>query len=798
MYRFLPWKFIVKRAARAYGILDPALWLARVRQFSQPSEVQEPIELLRAGVLFHARGIVNVKAIQHNLDWVWPYWVERQFDPGDVSFIPRAFSFSHVNLTHRNWTAIGLPELSIYPIVDPRGLLTPLQDGWSIDCWLFDKAGRACLPSRAKDDQARQQLLVSGDLAVVTTVREGVMAITQTARVVAVRGTDGEAPEVELKVRATSPGGGRLVVAIRPYNPEGVQFIDHVAVRPERDGWTVNDRLDVVIDKPADAVLTSDYAGGDVYSQLVPNSSEAEPPDARSPHPPGDVHCATGMATAASIYQLHGDAIELTVRVPLAKELAALGNPQRFHERGGAALRDWSSVDATTATLRIPDPHMQFLYDAAIRTVTLLSADEIVPGPYTYRRFWFRDACIMMNAMLVVGMAKLCRRAIEQFPARQLRSGYFRSQEGEWDSNGQVLWILDRFETVTGESLGIAINDAAMKAVTWIAKKREPAAEGVLHAGLLPPGFSAEHLGPNDYYYWDDYWAVAGLQAAERLFLRAGRAATAASPRREADDMLAAIERSVRAIPRRRSLGGIPASPYRRLDSGAVGSLVADYPLQLTPAGDARIMATVEGLLRTSFHNGGFFQEIIHSGINAYLTLDVAQTLLRAGDARYRQLVETVAAIASPTGQWPEAIHPHSGGGCMGDGQHGWAAAEWLMMMRNMFVREEGDRLVVGSGVFAEWIDELESGADLYFGPTATPWGPVSVKIARDGDDSLVTVTGTWRRTAPRIDVFLPSWGAALDVAAGEPSRIARGARAEWNDGEPAHGAAARVERMTP
>ena len=141
MLRFLPWKFIVQRAARAYGFADPALWLARIRNFAQPSDVQEPIELLRAGVLFHARGIVNAKAIQHNLDWVWPYWVERQFDPEDISFIPRAFSLSHINLTHRNWTAVGLPELAIYPIVDPRGLVTPLHDGWSIDFWLIGADG---------------------------------------------------------------------------------------------------------------------------------------------------------------------------------------------------------------------------------------------------------------------------------------------------------------------------------------------------------------------------------------------------------------------------------------------------------------------------------------------------------------------------------------------------------------------------------------------------------------------------------------------------------------------------------
>ena len=100
---WIPWKFLIKRTARFYGVMDPTLILARLRRFSQPSEVEEPIELLRAGIVFHARGIVNTRAIQHNLDWVWPFWVERQFDPHDRAFMPRGFSFSHVNLTHRNW-----------------------------------------------------------------------------------------------------------------------------------------------------------------------------------------------------------------------------------------------------------------------------------------------------------------------------------------------------------------------------------------------------------------------------------------------------------------------------------------------------------------------------------------------------------------------------------------------------------------------------------------------------------------------------------------------------------------------
>src|SRR5829696_727131 len=165
-----PIRFLITRAARAYGFLDPLNLIAKIRGFAEPSEFAEPLELLRAGMLFHARGLVNTKAIQHNLDWVWPYWVERQFNPADDSFIPRAFSFSHINLTHRNWTAVGLPDVAYYPIVDPRGLVTPLFDGWSLDFWLVGADG-PLLPSKSAD--AAQSIEVGENISVQTRVRRG-------------------------------------------------------------------------------------------------------------------------------------------------------------------------------------------------------------------------------------------------------------------------------------------------------------------------------------------------------------------------------------------------------------------------------------------------------------------------------------------------------------------------------------------------------------------------------------------------------------------------------------------------
>jgi hypothetical protein len=285
-------------------------------------------------------------------------------------------------------------------------------------------------------------------------------------------------------------------------------------------------------------------------------------------------------------------------------------------------------------------------------------------------------------------------------------------------------------------------------------RKRRTHPQHPAEAGLLPAGFSAEHLGPNDHYYWDNFWGVAGLRGAAHL-LQASDPALAAECAQDAEAFFADIERSIPHGPRRRFPDAIPAAPRRRMDSGAIGSIVADYPLQLFPPGDRRILATVDYLRKHSAHDGGFFQNMIHSGINAYLTLHLAQVLLRAGDVDAAwTLLERVATLASPTGQWPEAIHPRTGGGCMGDGHHIWAAAEWALMLRQCFVREEDDNLIIASGVKPAWWRPEPA----QFGPTLTPWGRVSVRVtAVDGAPATrVAVEAVWRGTPPCLEVRLP------------------------------------------
>lgn len=732
--KWLPWRFIVRKVARQQGFLDPITILSKFQNFAQPSDVMAPKELMREGVVLHARGLMNSQAIQHNLDWVWPYWAERQFDPKDISFIPRAFSLTQINLTHRNWTAIGLPDCSEYPIVDPRGLLTPYYDGWSLDAWIVTSGKHSLLPSRLQD--VEQTLSTQGNCAVITTCVSGPLSLVSRSEMI----VQNRVRHAQMAVRGLSQAlhlKSWLIISVRPYNPEGVSFIHDIELLEGNKGWRINKKSEVHFDQPADQWAFSYYRHGDVYNRLT------SPDDQRK------IYCKVGMATAAALFELnHDHPREVTVSVPFKQE--EKDSPVFLL----SAADEWQKNLDGHCRLEIPDKHFQFLYDAALRTMVLHSPAEVYPGPYTYRRFWFRDAVFILYAMLCVGFIQRVKKAMHLFPLRQQHSGYFLSQEGEWDANGEVLWLIRRFHEMTRLAPDEKVLATVDKAGLWISRKRLPSEPFSAHAGLFPPGFSAEHLGPNDYYYWDNFWGIGGLEAAVYLEERFGNKARAQHFAAEAQDYMQSVEHSLAYTHKRLGRPAMPAAPYRRLDSGAVGSLAAGYPLQIFAARDERLLDTVKYLTDNCLVHGGFFHDMTHSGINPYLTLHMAQVLLRAGDQRYFELMNAVAAFASSTGQWPEAIHPVTKGGCMGDGQHVWAAAEWVLMMRNCFVREEKDKLVFGSGVPPVWLKE---NTDVFFGPTATSFGPVRVTLRLGtGGHVVVSWEAQWFDRVPDIEVFLP------------------------------------------
>ncbi|HEX2849426.1 MAG TPA: hypothetical protein VHN98_02695, partial [Acidimicrobiales bacterium] len=357
---------------------------------------------------------------------------------------------------------------------------------------------------------------------------------------------------------------------------------------------------------------------------------------------------------------------------------------------GSSVAGGWRAQTSRGMRLELPEGRLLAAVEANRRYLLLFhEGADVVPGPYTYHRFWFRDAAYLLAALDRYGFHAEAAEVLRSFPARQHVDGFYFSQRQEWDANGAALWSMAEHWRLTGDLDPIDPVSVA-RAVRWIERKRQSKRRRKDRElkGLMPASVSAEHLGPFDYFYWDDFWSLRGLRDGAMLLERAGDPDAAADARAAADGLERDLMRSIAIVEERLGTRAIPAGPRRRIDPAIIGSLVACEPLHLLAPDDPRIVATTDAL-RDHFCIGpAFYQAISHTGFGTYLTMQLAAVELAAGDRRALDRLAWLVEQATDTFTWPEAIHPRVDGGCMGDGHHGWAAADFLSFVRNLLVRE--------------------------------------------------------------------------------------------------------------
>jgi len=741
-------RILLQRLVSRLRIKGALRFLYALEKVGHPSEVAFPMELLPSGVKMHLRGFMTFHSVQINLDWVWPYWIVKQFDPRSRSFIPRAMNLTHVNQTHRNWTAVGVPGGKVEPVVDPRGLLTPWFDGWSLDLWLYHN-GRLIAPSRLpRITQSLQDALP----IVETSFREKGLQLAWEIFGAWIGNHEVVIENVRLCSLLKEATEVSLYFSIRPYNPEGMSLIRYLAYHGE-GVWEVNHALAMILQEPPDEVTCSDHRVGDV-SILLPRIEPCE-----------RLSCEAGMATALSGYRVSlqpGEVREFSVLCTTNKEVKVqhkvidLFRKADISDLRTKGRKTWQALLSPGMALKIPDARLQQCFEANRAFLHLLDdGEEITPGPLTYHRFWFRDAAFLINALDKLGYHNAVRKVLLTYPARQRKDGFFISQDGEWDANGEAIWTLMEHFRLTGDRDFLAVvYPSIRKGIRWIERKRKKNAvrEGPAK-GLMPPGMSAEHLGPNDYFYWDDFWSLAGIrdgmEAAAVLGFEKDREHFQGFYDTFRKDLAASLDQ----VECRLGKKILPASPFRRMDAGAIGSIATLYPLRLVPADDPWVAHTLEYLRQSCFFEGGFFQNMIHSGVNPYLTGQIAQCHLYRRSTEALSLIRYLLKVATPTFTWPEAIHPRTGGGCMGDGHHGWAAAEMLLLIRNLLFFEEQDRLILTPVLPRGWI---EKGSIISVGRGPTYFGPVDFTIRRREERVELIFKGHFRIPPAEIEWNLP------------------------------------------
>ena len=413
------------------------------------------------------------------------------------------------------------------------------------------------------------------------------------------------------------------------------------------------------------------------------------------------------------------------------------------------------------------------------RATVLILADRgvIHPGPTIYDSFWVRDSSVEGVSAALAGDVGLAATQFGEHYPRVFNLGFELSgkvslhgffgaehekQDREWDSNGQALWAFGRFDRIQGPTTAFGarmFQPYVVDGARWIRDNRS-------QYGLLHSGWSAEHLGDKDKpHYGDNFWGIAGLYEASRLAERID-APERAELWAAYEDLREAMAASIRWVLDRQRASGrwetfIPTGPgdVDRLDFTMIGTVAYFHPCRLYQGQklesdvDAAARWTLDTIWAHFVDDGGFRHDSAWHAYGPYLGLQLAHAFLFVGDiprmdACLRWAFGEAAFPAGPpldaappwqivSGAWNEqhaypvaedfARRPE-GWWYMGDIPHGWASAEFQLLLRDIcfFEAAEDDdpHVYLTPGVPPHWlIDGTE--VRVYDAPTAfgVPFG---------------------------------------------------------------------------
>lgn len=661
-----------------------------------------PKELVPLNTKQLTRGMLNYTFFQHYPEWKRPFWAVKQYDTDNISFIPRSHIGVSVNVTHRNWTAIGNLNCDIEPIVDPCGSVVSFIDGWSIECWVKYKDD---LIIPAYSTEVKQRLI--NDLPIVETE---LYADNFNLRMISYTLNDNLVCNYDLISINQHPDLNphpelKLLIAVRPFNCEGVSPVNSIEYDEKENSFIINDEHKVNFMFKPDEIILSNLNSGDSANLINDLTKKSKT---------NKINCKYGFANAIAVYKVK-NIQQASFKVECIINLNNISVIGRIVPSINSVMDYWEDILKNGSAIKTPDNKLNSIIKGSLTTVLqFIDEDKVTPGAAIYHQFWFRDAAFQLNILDKLGYTKLTRKVYKQFFRYQRSDGYFQSQKGEWDSNGQVLWAIYNYALLSDDLSFLKDNFSSLyRAVKWIEKNRlkDKKYSSEKFYGLLPKGLSAEHLGLADNYYWDNFWAIAGIKA----FIMICDIVNESEPKEYAINLyndyenilIDSISKSVNS----NEYAVLSSAPCKSLDSGMIGSLTAVYPLQILDWENDVFINSLEYIHKNHFHKNLFLQNIIHSGGNPYITLQTAHTYLYLGKRDlFNKIFNNVMEYCPPTLNFPEAIHPLTGGGVIGDGHHGWAAAEVLSCVRDVFVYESNYyskdiiKLILLSGITKEWL----------------------------------------------------------------------------------------------
>jgi hypothetical protein len=714
-----------------------------------------PLQLIGHYSLSHVMSIAAYQSIADlHEDWKWPLWMRRGMDPDDPAYKYKG----GLNQEHRHWTAVGFPFFNVETYVGECGEITPadrnMKNGWispenrfALTFWVYD-IEKQSLVAVGEEGEVEQTLRKDWVPIVDTRWRYDGLALEQEVCAADVAGFNSCLVRATLKNEAEKTMSMILFVCIRPMGAVHFSPIFDLKYDPAGQCFTVQGHLALVLCSRPESVSCHNLEQMDVCVDAgkgrLDGSTQAQD--------------ELGYCTGAAAYRCElsaGESFSLTVAVPAdgpdpLPTTTSVLQAADFDEHAGKVEPFWSKILEEGAQLTVADANTKSLYRTSlINLYTMRDGRQITPGPGVYHGFWVRDAGMFTNALDKWGHHETAEQCLNIFPEVQQPDGYFYEapvlywKAREWDFNGIAIWALFEHFLLTRKTEWLRdVYPSMKKGVEFLSRLREVTKRDdpkAFHYGLLTPSRSEEAWAMTmDYFYWDDFWAIRAMRYVEEAAQLLGYDEDADWVAAERADLESCTWQSIDRVMAARGFDFIPVSPYRGLDSTIIGSIAALYPCRIVAADDARIVGTQHTMLDRFMRDGLYFLRVVYGTLTALHTCSVAHAAVYMDDsATAVRVFRDIERWSSSTHCWPEGNSVKTGQGAQGDMPQNYAGAEYLLLLRDMLLYEDGDRVKLTPSIPTEWV---APGKQLAFERAPTFFGEMGFRINADNTGKQVTL----------------------------------------------------------
>ncbi|HEY8744409.1 MAG TPA: hypothetical protein VIU62_15040, partial [Chloroflexota bacterium] len=619
------------------------------------------------------------------------------------------------------WATVGLAGGGLEGVVATDGTFSPDGNRFGISLWLRDdQSGVLSVPQL---DQVTQSL-ANGDLPLVTSRWSVAGAILSTTVFAASDAQDPSGPGSpaarRVFVQATLSGAGTprpwtLYVALRPFGPAGGSTQLHSAAASP-SSLSVDGSLALVAQTAASRAGALNETGID--ASVVATAGGIPTHQA--------VTSAGGLAEGLLAYDLQlgsGQTASYTFVLPMqatAPTPASIATLQ--HIDVGLLRRNVSAgwqARLHRVQFSVGDPRIQNAFYASLAYILMAQQanGEVFSGPLSERAFWFRDAAYITSALDEAGYQSNVRDILRLIASTQLPSGRYPPiitaagspqlpLKTEWDTQGQVIFSLVNYAQQNHDLAFLhavypAIWAAAGYQESQLAVTRVSALQGTPFFGILPAGESAEDLYNADWHhYWDDFWAMAGFQeataAAKMLGFNGDVGRLTADEQALRSATIASVDSSL--PPDNRAV--IANGPEDRSTTAMARSGTPSiWPVEVLDPGSELVQHSFDTYYIWDIKPYGGAYQHYNGHYWPFAGMSLAHAFYRLGMmAHTEQILEwTLSHQTAPNlYAWADIVDPATSSLALGDMPHNWMAAEMILLIRDMLMREAGQAIAIG------------------------------------------------------------------------------------------------------